>query len=124
MLQQEFNASCEPIHPCGIEIKGVDLAGMGGKMPPKLAGAVEVLMAEHGFALFRGQGTQQNESGVSGQYLSGDQQCALSENFGAGALHSTHGRALPSYTFRLRPQDTLAGGPLRTNTRTEIGRAA
>ena len=51
MLQQEFNASCEPIHPCGIEIKGVDLAGMGGKMPPKLAGAVEVLMAEHGQGL-------------------------------------------------------------------------
>jgi hypothetical protein len=36
------------------------------------------------------QGTQQNESNVQGQYLTGEQQCNLSECFGAGALHSTH----------------------------------
>ena len=48
-------------------------------------------MAIHGFVLLRNQGRQQNESGVRGQYLSAEQQCTLSECFGAGALHSTHG---------------------------------
>jgi len=84
-------ASVVPIEPCGCEIKGLDLAGCGGKLEGDLAGAVELLMAIHGFVLFRNQGHEPNESGVSGQYLSAEQQCALSENFGAGKLHSTHG---------------------------------
>jgi len=85
-------ASVVPIAPCGCEIKGLDLAGRGGKLEGDLAGALELLMAIHGFALLRNQGNEQNESGVSGQYLSAEQQCALSENFGAGKLHSTHGK--------------------------------
>ena len=48
-------------------------------------------MAIHGFALFRNQGNQQQESGIKGQYLAAEEQCTLSENFGAGKLHSTHG---------------------------------
>uniref|UniRef100_A0A7S0FIK1 TauD/TfdA-like domain-containing protein n=1 Tax=Pyrodinium bahamense TaxID=73915 RepID=A0A7S0FIK1_9DINO len=48
-------------------------------------------MAIHGFALFRNQGNEQNESGIKGQYLTAEEQCTLSENFGAGKLHSTHG---------------------------------
>ena len=48
-------------------------------------------MATHGFALFRKQGTKQNEANVPGVYLSAEQQCKLSECFGSGALHSTHG---------------------------------
>jgi len=84
-------ASVVPIAPCGCEIKGLDLAGRGGTLEGDLAGAVELLMAIHGFVLFRNQGHEPNESGVSGQYLSAEQQCALSENFGAGKLHSTHG---------------------------------
>ena len=85
-------ASVVPIAPCGCEIKGLDLAGRGGRLEGDLAGALELLMAIHGFVLLRNQGNEQNESGVSGQYLSAEQQCALSENFGAGKLHSTHGK--------------------------------
>ena len=36
---QEFGALVEPIHPCGVEIKGVDLAALDGKLPPKMAEA-------------------------------------------------------------------------------------
>jgi hypothetical protein len=43
-----------PLMPCGIEIMGVDIAHTdGGSLPPKMAGALEMLMAHHGFALFR-----------------------------------------------------------------------
>ena len=41
--------------PCGCEIKGIDLAGTEGKLQPEVAGAIEVLMAIHGFVLFRNQ---------------------------------------------------------------------
>lgn len=88
---QAAGATIEPIHPCGCEIKGLDIAAMDGTLPPAIAGALEVLMAEHGLVLFRGQGRPQNESGVQGRYLSAEQQCKLSECFGAGELHSTHG---------------------------------
>jgi len=84
-------ASVAPITPCGCEIKGMDLAGSDGKLGSEVAGALEVLMAVHGFVLFRNQGRVQNESGISGKYLLAEQQCSLSENFGAGKLHSTHG---------------------------------
>lgn len=91
----KHGASAVPMSPCGCEIKGLDLAGRGGKLEGDLAGAVELLMAIHGFVLFRNQGHEQNESHVSGKYLSAEQQCALSENFGAGKLHSTHGTFAP-----------------------------
>ena len=84
-------ATVEPMAPCGCEIKGIDIAAYEGTLPPALAGALEVLMAEHGLVLFRGQGREQNESGIQGRYLSAEQQCKLSECFGAGELHSTHG---------------------------------
>lgn len=49
-------------------------------------------MAVHGFVLLRNQGfLGTKESGIVGQFLTGDQQCQLSECFGAGSLHSTHG---------------------------------
>jgi hypothetical protein len=62
-------------------------------------------MAHYGIALFRGQGTPKSDSGVTGTYLTADQQCALSECFRTGALHSTHGvhPAAPNCdVFRLR----------------------
>eukprot|EP00961_Rhodomonas_salina_P251051 3394045-Rhodomonas_salina.2 len=90
-ILQEFGATAEPIQPCGYEIKGIDLAATDGVVPPNVAGALELLMAERGFVLFRGQGRKLNESGVQGTYLSAEQQCKLSECFSAGALHSTHG---------------------------------
>ena len=36
------------------------------------------------------------ESGVEGKYLTGEEQCALAESFGSGALHSTHSVHLES----------------------------
>lgn len=88
-----YGAACAPISnsPVGCEVTGLDIAALDGALPPTLAGALEVLMAEHGLVLLRGQGQPQNESGVAGTYLSAEQQCRLSECFGAGALHSTHG---------------------------------
>ena len=89
---QQHGAACEPISPCGCEITGLTLAASGGAVAPELAGALELLMAAHGFVLLRRQGEAgQSESGVRGQFLTGEQQCVLSECFGAGALHSTHG---------------------------------
>ena len=88
-----FGGTCAPIvnSSVGCEITGLDIAAMEGVLPPELAGALEVLMAVYGFVLLRGQGRPQNESGVAGTYLTAEQQCRLSECFGAGALHSTHG---------------------------------
>lgn len=91
-VMRSFGAEVAPMKPCGVEIKGVDVAGTDdGRLPPKMAGALEVLMATYGFVLLRKQGTEQNESNVPGVYLSAEQQCRLSECFGSGALHSTHG---------------------------------
>ena len=89
----KYGASVAPIpaSPVGCEVTGVDVAAAEGGLPQDLAGALEVLMAVHGFVLLRGQGRPQNESGVAGTYLTAEQQCRLSECFGAGALHSTHG---------------------------------
>jgi len=86
-ILSQFGASIAPIKPCGVEVKGVNLSE---RLDPKLAGALEAIMADHGFILFRNQGAEQNEMGISGKYLTGDQQCEFSLAFGAGALHSTH----------------------------------
>ena len=83
--------ACAPLSPCGVEIRGLDVAASGGRVAPDVAGALEVLMAHRGLVLLRGQGRPRRDGGVAGVYLSGDEQCALSECFGAGALHSTHG---------------------------------
>eukprot|EP00303_Exanthemachrysis_gayraliae_P015564 CAMPEP_0206027556 /NCGR_PEP_ID=MMETSP1464-20131121/43465_1 /ASSEMBLY_ACC=CAM_ASM_001124 /TAXON_ID=119497 /ORGANISM="Exanthemachrysis gayraliae, Strain RCC1523" /LENGTH=117 /DNA_ID=CAMNT_0053401599 /DNA_START=56 /DNA_END=405 /DNA_ORIENTATION=- len=87
---REHGADCVPIKPCGIEVKGLDVASTDGTLDPQVAGALEVLMAAHGVVLLRGQGRQVRESNVSGRFLTGKQQCKLSECFGAHALHSTH----------------------------------
>jgi len=84
-------ATCTPIHPCGVQVHGIDIAASDGTLTPEVSGALEVLMAAHGLVLMRGQGKVHEESGVKGRFLSGEQQCRLSECFGAGALHSTHG---------------------------------
>jgi hypothetical protein len=42
VLQHDFGANVVPTHPCGCEIRGVDIAAMDGNLPPKMAGAVEV----------------------------------------------------------------------------------
>lgn len=81
-------AVMRPLEPCGLEISGVDTTK---RLAPELAGALELLMAEQGFVLFRGQGSVQEESGVRGKFLTGRQQCELSVAFGAGELCSTHG---------------------------------
>lgn len=83
-----FGASFVAMRPYGAEVKGVDTTT---PLDPKLAGALEVLMADHGLILFRGQGSRQKEKGVDGVYLTGAQQCELTLAFGPGALHSTHG---------------------------------
>lgn len=88
---EKHGASFSPISPCGCEIKGLDLAAKGCSLQPDLAGALELLMAIFGFVLLRKQGSAQEESGIKGRYLTAEQQCTLSECFGAGALHSTHG---------------------------------
>jgi len=85
---EKHGGSLHHMAPCGLEIQGIDLTG---GLTPDLAGAMEVQMAKHGLLLFRQQGQPQNESGVSGVYLTGEEQCILSEAFGVGALHSTHG---------------------------------
>jgi len=72
----------------GAEVFGVDTTK---SLPPKLSGALELLMADAGLLLFRRQGSPQKEKGVEGVYLTGDEQCELSMAFGPGALHSTHG---------------------------------
>jgi hypothetical protein len=68
----QHGASVVPISPCGCEVKGLDLTKAGGKLEPDVAGALELLMAVHGFALFRNQGNEQNESGIKGQYLTAE----------------------------------------------------
>lgn len=88
---EKHGASCIPLSPCGVEIKGVDIAAVDGTLAPDLAGALEILMALHGLVLFRKQGRPVEESGIRGTYLTAEQQCKLSECFGAGELHSTHG---------------------------------
>ena len=88
---EAFGASAAPLSPCGVEVAGLDVAGVGGRLPPDVAGALEVLMAEHGLVLLRRQGRPRSEHGVRGTFLSGEEQCALSECFGRGELHSTHG---------------------------------
>merc|ERR1719183_3168192 len=88
-VMKSFGASFNFMdHDIGAEVKGVDTTK---PLDPKLVGALEALMADAGFVLFRGQGTPQKENGVEGVYLTGDQQCQLSLSFGNGALHSTHG---------------------------------
>jgi len=81
-------ATAVPMEPLGVEISGVDATK---RLHPRLAGALESLMADHGLVLLRGQGRLQREMGIEGKYLTGDEQCELSLAFGAGALHSTHG---------------------------------
>lgn len=83
-----FGASSKLIEPVGAEVMGVDTTK---PLDPKLVGALEALMADVGFVLFRSQGTAQKEKGVAGVYLTGAQQSELSLAFGPGALHSTHG---------------------------------
>eukprot|EP00928_Gymnodinium_smaydae_P090950 TRINITY_DN7465_c0_g2_i1.p1 TRINITY_DN7465_c0_g2~~TRINITY_DN7465_c0_g2_i1.p1 ORF type:complete len:370 (+),score=58.73 TRINITY_DN7465_c0_g2_i1:120-1229(+) len=87
-ILSEFGATLVPIEPCGVEVKGINLTE---RLDPKLVGALESVMADHGFVLFREQGTMQNEMGIEGKYLTGEQQCEFSLSFGKGALHSTHG---------------------------------
>jgi len=99
----KLGVAVQPIVPCGCEVSGLDLcADEGQPVSPEVAGALEVLMAVHGFVLLRKQGRPQQESsssssssgsqgGVRGTFLSGEQQCRLSESFGGGSLHSTHG---------------------------------
>ena len=65
----QHGATAVPISPCGCEIKGLDLASVHGKLSGEISGALEILMAVHGFVLFRKQGHEQNESNVSGKYL-------------------------------------------------------
>lgn len=76
------------MQPVGVEMKGIDTTTT---LDPRLVGALELLMADHGLLLFRRQGTPQKEMGIEGTYLTGEQQCELSLAFGKGALHSTHG---------------------------------
>eukprot|EP00811_Abedinium_folium_P036446 NODE_9153_length_1443_cov_8.945289.p1 GENE.NODE_9153_length_1443_cov_8.945289~~NODE_9153_length_1443_cov_8.945289.p1 ORF type:complete len:370 (-),score=97.75 NODE_9153_length_1443_cov_8.945289:255-1364(-) len=85
------NGAAVPITPCGCEVTGIDIAASRGKLPPRLAGALEMLMAHHGFVLLRKQGRPQHEAGIVGTYLCAQEQCALSTCFGTGRLHSTHG---------------------------------
>jgi len=85
---EKFGVSAEILECVGVEVKGVDTTQ---RLHPELAGAIEMLMAEHGFVLFRDQGSEQNEMNIRGRYLTGDQQCELSLAFGKGELHSTHG---------------------------------
>jgi taurine dioxygenase len=87
-ILSEFGASYSLMEVVGAEVTGVDLTK---PLDAKLAGAVEILMADAGFVLFRKQGTPQKEMGIEGKYLTGSQQCEVSLAFGAGALHSTHG---------------------------------
>lgn len=81
-------ASVVLLEPLGAEVRGVDTTKA---LHPELAGALEAQMAHAGFLLFRSQGDQQSEKGIRGKYLTGEQQVALTEAFGPGALHSTHG---------------------------------
>jgi len=87
---EEFSMSLRPLSPCGAEVLGFDAR----KRPPEAAlRELERAMARFGFVLFRGQGT-----------LTGVEQCVLSEMFGTGQLHSTHGvhwRAPNQHIFRL-----------------------
>jgi len=85
---EAFGATQHPIEPCGVEIRGVDCTQ---RLNVELAGVLERLAAEHGLLLFRNQGSQQEEMGIKGKYLTGEQQCELSLAFGGGELHSTHG---------------------------------
>mmetsp|Transcript_134533 Transcript_134533/g.335666 ORF Transcript_134533/g.335666 Transcript_134533/m.335666 type:complete len:410 (-) Transcript_134533:484-1713(-) len=87
-ILEAFGATLVLIEPCGAEVKGVDLVK---GIDPRLAGALEMVMADYGLVLFRGQGTPQKEMGIEGKYLTGNQQCEVSLAFGKGALHSTHG---------------------------------
>lgn len=87
---EEFKMSLRPMSPCGVEVIGFNAR----KRPPQaVLCAIEAAMAKFGFALFRDQGT-----------LTGVEQCVLSEMFGTGQLHSTHGvhrRAPNQHIFRL-----------------------
>ena len=58
---QQSGAAVAPLHPCGCEVTGLNLAGTDGIVSPEVAGALEVLMAHHGFVLLRGQGNTQYE---------------------------------------------------------------
>lgn len=87
-VMEGYGASFIIMEPVGAEVRGVDTTK---SLDPRLAGALESLMADVGFVLFRGQGAPQKESGVAGTYLTGAEQCDLSLAFGPGELHSTHG---------------------------------
>lgn len=87
---EEFNLCLRPMVPCGVEVLGFDVRK---RHPPEVLRELEQAMAKFGFALFRGQST-----------LSGIEQCILSEMWGTGQLHSTHGvhrRAPNQHVFRL-----------------------
>ncbi len=79
-----------PIKPIGCEIIGIDLIKNNCKLDIELVKELEIIMAKYGFILFRNQGSQQFESGISGKYLTGEQQINLSKNFGSNELYSTH----------------------------------
>lgn len=87
---QAFGMTVRPLEPCGAEVFGFDAR----RRPPQAAiTEFEKLMAKFGFVLFRDQGA-----------LTGVEQCVLSEMFGTGQLHSTHGvhrRAPNQHVFRL-----------------------
>jgi taurine dioxygenase len=87
-ILHEFGVELIPMEPVGAEVIGLDTTT---QVHPRLAGALESLMADYGLLLFRKQGAPQHEMGIEGTYLTGDQQCELSLVFGKGALHSTHG---------------------------------
>lgn len=86
----DFKMSVRLLEPCGVEVMGFDARK---KPPPSALLELEKLMAKFGFVLFRDQGL-----------LTGVEQCVLTEMFGTGQLHSTHGvhrRAPNQHIFRL-----------------------
>lgn len=87
-IMKGFGASFSLMDVVGAEVTGIDLTK---SLEPTLVGALEALMADAGFLLFRRQGSPQKEMAIDGTYLTADQQCEVSLAFGAGALHSTHG---------------------------------
>ena len=88
-----FGAAWSPIEgsAVGCEITGLDIAAMGGALPPELAGALEVLMAVHGLCSCGGRAGRSTSLASRAYTSRREKQCRLSECFGAGALHSTHG---------------------------------
>ncbi|KAL1504339.1 hypothetical protein AB1Y20_010745 [Prymnesium parvum] len=93
----------EALAPLGASVRGVDLR----KPPPQeVLSALEIVMAERGFLVFKDQGV-----------LTGDEQVRASELWGARKMHSTHGvhpKAPNKHIFRLsndRDEGILGVGP-------------